>query len=61
MRITINTYEDLKSASAAIAKEFLEGDKCNAVNLARAYMEDMFVKIQTMEIAMEVIVGSDLV
>ena len=55
MRTTINIIEDLKSADDVIRKEFLEGDKCNALNLARAYMEDMFVKIQTMEIAMDCI------
>ncbi len=55
MRISISTHEDLKNADDAIRKEFLEGDKCSALNLATAYMEDMFVKIQTMEIAMDCI------
>lgn len=54
MRRMIITYEDLNSAKDEIAKEFLEGDKCNAVNLARVYMSDMFVRMRGLEIALEV-------
>lgn len=54
MRNMIITYEDLKNAQEEVAKEFLEGDKCNAANLARAYMSDIFSRMQGLEIALKI-------
>ena len=54
MRRLIITHEDLKVAYAEIAQEFLEGDKCDAVNLARAYMSDIFIRMQGLETALEI-------
>lgn len=54
MRTAIITYGDLKAAQDEIAKEFIEGDKCSAVNLARAYMSDIFIRMQSLETALQI-------
>lgn len=54
MRRLILTHEDLKTAQEEVAIEFLDGDKCDVVNLARAYMSDIFVRMQGLETALQI-------